>query len=1158
MLQWNYMAELQFYLFGQFQVLRGGQPLTGKEWRSQQARAILKVLLTHYQSVVTTDQLLEILWPGEKPEISRPRLHVRVSQLRRALTPDPDSGLSAVLTVEGGYMFNPAFDIWMDTAVFEEQAEWGRRYQENGDLDDAISAYEAARTLYSGDYLVEDLYEDWAFPRREQLCERFLSVLTELAECYAQLGRYRRAIAVCQKALGADPFREAIYVRLMLYHYYAGEQGQALRVYDHCCQVLGEEFQVEPLPSTTAVFEQIRERMLWAVDGAPRYPPPAYEGRLFEVPYSLGYTPFVGREREYAWLVEQWRNRESGVLFLEGEAGVGKSRLVKEFLGYAVTEGATVLQSQAGLGRRLPYAPVIAALGTFSGLWEGEEVDVITLAALSPLFPTLAAGYPDLPALPKLPEPANRKRLYDAFETLVRVRLPPRSLLCFDDAHDLDAITIDLLLHLADVLPLVLVCRSEDTPPDHPLRVALGPLQRAGHVAALSIRRLTGNTVGRLIRQMAHDDLPHLSGQVYDQTDGNPLFVIATLQHMFEEGALYVDATGRWNATDEPVRSLPPSVSRTIEARLGRLSRSQRQVFDLFAVIHGDADFALLRGASRYGEANLLDALDGLIEAGVLVEPRLLGRGEFAPAHECYTEVAYKTLPEVRRRRLHHRVAEALEATTADLTRESPVLAYHFSRGNDHGRAFEYYLLAGDIAAARYAGVEAKAYYLQALDLPDLTRSQLVSAHERVGDVDYHALETTAAVQAYDTALSLWKAGGEADPVQGARLYRKIAELCTRWRGVHPEVSAYIEAGLALSSKGQDDHERVRLLVARAFDAFLERPQQAVAVAQESTQEALALAERLGAWDQVSQALDALAVIIRETEMDLPEIERLYRRRLEIVDRIEDPFERIDVYKMLGWMLYNDVNNYPEGIEYLKLALELAQEVDSIGSRLAIINLLTQAYLQWGRWSEVVEWAEGFLALVDRHAPSGIVVLRLATALAWLGREQEAESRLLEGTSLANGWRARQSFEYETGLFGYYIACGCWEAGQQWVEARPGGIDPKWDGTALTIPVAEFYVHLGEVTRAEDLLAGCSPPQSQLGKAQLNRVRGVLAHKQGDYPTSQVYLEAALDIQRRLDCRGEIICTLRDLAELYVSMGKGDAHQACQEEISRYLNEGRD
>jgi DNA-binding SARP family transcriptional activator len=710
---------LRISTLGPFTIQRDDEEIPASVWGNRQTRTILKVLLTRRGHVVSTEQLTDILWPDDDSDAALNRLHVRVSQLRRAL--DSKTPFPYILTHKGGYSFSLDADCWIDAVEFEARAQWGRHCQENDNLAEAITAYETACTLYRGDFLEEDLYEDWAFVERERLRERFLTTLTELAECYARQGRYRHAIARCRQVLTADCYREAVYVRLMLYHYYAGEQAQALQAYERCRQLLADELGVEPLPDTITLAERIRDGTLWAAECAPHYPPPAYEGRLFEVPYSLGRAPFVGREREYAWLVEKWRDPKTKVILIEGEAGIGKSRLADEFMGYAATEGSTVLHSRmASSGGESPYALLITTLRPLLESRRGENIPPATLAALIPLFPMIRKWYPDLPTLPKLSARREHDRLFEAITALVQAHTPARthtsagSLLCVDDAHRAGAATLDLLTHLASDLTIVLVLRSEETPPDHPLRAMLQPLRQQGRAATLILKRLQPTAVQELIHQLAHSDLPTLTEQVITQTDGNPLFVVALLQHLFEEGALFVDTEGHWTASADIPLSLPTTVRETIEARLRRLGRDQRRIFDLAAVIGGEFDFALLQCASEEQEEQLLDTLDVLLEAGLLIEPRAVGRGELALSHSCYAEVAYDTLPQPRRRQLHRRIAKALLGLYRDDPTRNAELAYHHYSGGQSAAAIQFAIRAGEHALHLYVGQQAANHFADA------------------------------------------------------------------------------------------------------------------------------------------------------------------------------------------------------------------------------------------------------------------------------------------------------------------------------------------------------------------------------------------------------------------------------------------------------------
>jgi DNA-binding SARP family transcriptional activator/Tfp pilus assembly protein PilF len=722
-------ATLRIHLLGPFEIFQEDKPISNADWHSQQTRTICKILLARQGDVVTTDQIIEILWPADDPDSARSRLHVRISQLRRAL----GKGKSCLKTVDGGYLFQPDESCWLDVDEFQTRISEASRFHEAGQQPAAILAYEQARQLYRGEFLAEDIYADWTFAAREHYRERFLTLLIELAESYAQQGRYRLALARTQEAQAYDPLREGIYVRLMLYHYYAGERPQALRAFERCRQVLAAELAVEPLESTHQLAEQIRAGTLWASAEAPHYPPPIYASRIFEVPYSLSEMPLVGREREYAWLVAQWQDPGCGVILLEGEAGIGKSRLAEVFTGYAATEGTRVLRTRLTSAERAPLAPLAAAMRPLLTETTLTHLKPAARAALCTLFPEIQESGGNLPCLPALPPEAERQRLYQAVADFAAAHTVPPTLLWVDDAHRMGAAAIELLARLTDSWQILLSYRSEETPPDHPLRRVFGE-------GAMQLEALEPGTIAALLRQLAGLEMPDLAAQINAQSGGQPLFIAALLQHLFETGQLYVDANGNWGQTGELRLTLPSTMRTAIESRLQRLPRGPRRIFDLIAVLGGEFDFGLLQAASGEPEETLLGGVDELITAALLVEPRRQGQPEFAVSHERYTEVAYATLPGVRRKQLHRLAAQAIETHYLEnLNAYYPALAGHYDKAGNSVRAAHYATLAGEQAAAQFANTAALHFLGRALELTAIDdhaqRARLLLAREKIYDL---------------------------------------------------------------------------------------------------------------------------------------------------------------------------------------------------------------------------------------------------------------------------------------------------------------------------------------------------------------------------------------------------------------------------------------
>ena len=369
------MSSLKIKLFGELEVRRGEDLIEGREWDRQKTRSLLKLLLTRPGRALSRDEILEALWPNLAPQAAEQSLRVTVSLLRKALEPDLERGSDSryILRRRPGYLFYRDSNCDVDAWKFEELKNKAEAAQADGQLDRAISSYRAALELVRGDFLAEDPYEDWAIEARQEWRERHLGVLSNLSECLALKGRYTEAVEVCERALGIDGYREEFHRRLMLYHYCAGEQALALQTFRHYAKTLREELGAAPSPELVRLKSQIEARDVPGVDEVRRYPRPR---RPLRFPYSLSRTHFVGREREYALLAERLREAmagSGGTVAVEGEAGVGKTRLVEEFLGYARSSGVRVFSGRC-YERELgpPLEPVTEALGPSEGKVSGE------------------------------------------------------------------------------------------------------------------------------------------------------------------------------------------------------------------------------------------------------------------------------------------------------------------------------------------------------------------------------------------------------------------------------------------------------------------------------------------------------------------------------------------------------------------------------------------------------------------------------------------------------------------------------------------------------------------------------------------------------------------------------------------------------------------
>jgi DNA-binding SARP family transcriptional activator len=551
---------LKINLFGEFQVRRGRELIEPREWGGQKTRTLLKLLLTRPGHAFSRDEIMEALWPGVSPKAAERDLRVTVSRLRKALEPNLSRGSDSryVLRRSPGYSFNSQANCEVDAWEFEKHQNKAETAQEEGRLEEATNEYRAALELLRSEYLAEDLYEDWAMEVRREWQERRLTILSGLSECLALRGLYTEAIEMCNQASALDEYRESLYRQLMLYHYCAGEQALALRTFRRYAKTLKEGLGVSPSPEMDRLKERIEARDVPGVDTLRRYPRPR---RPLRFPYSLGRTHFVGRDKEYALLVGRLKETLEGsgsTVAVEGEAGVGKTRLVEEFLGYARSRGVHVLSGRC-YERELgpPLEPVTDAFEPY---------------VESPLgHPREKFGYQQ-----KAGAEEGAWAHGALVGELIRLSKDAEGLVLFvDDVQWADPATLEFLAYAAghisrERILLVLTYRREDVAR---LSGWLGALAERRAIATLSLSRLsleeTKEFVGRMASRGFRGLLP-LADFLYQESEGNPFYAVEYLRWLIEASAVEIDARQRIRALKQELiqeNVLPSGVRSLLEAR---------------------------------------------------------------------------------------------------------------------------------------------------------------------------------------------------------------------------------------------------------------------------------------------------------------------------------------------------------------------------------------------------------------------------------------------------------------------------------------------------------------------------------------------------------------------------------------------------------------
>ena len=881
------------------------------------------------------EALAGLLWPEYDEAHARAALRRTLSALNKGLR-------GGWLATDRTSIALDRADLWLDLARFHALlAECGAHGHPLAETCPAcLAPLREAAALHRGDFLAgfalrdADGFEDWQRLQAESLRRELAGVLERLVEVQATAGRWQDAIADGHRWLALDPLHEPAHRQLMRLYAWSGQRGAALRQYRACVRVLDRELGVAPLEETTALYQTIKQGQAERERPAP---PPAAVA-------PLSRPPLVGRSAEWSALLEAYdaARHDGRLVVLEGEAGIGKTRLAEEFAAHAMAAGATTIGGRCYDGESgLAYQPLVEGLraalaGQADSAWL-QAVPTPWLAEASRLLPELVDLRPGLAPAP-LDGPGAQSRFLAGLcqVLLTALRGPVPGVLVLDDLHWADEASLDLLTYLVrrlagQPLCIVVTWRSEQVQGGHRLRRLAAEAQRAGGATVLRLAPLSQPEVAELVLAVA----PARAGQaawLYQETEGLPFFLTEYL------------AVAPEGAPDAP---LPGGVRELLQAKLGQVSEAGRQLLATAAVIGRSFDFDTVRGASGRSEEETVAALEELTERGLVREVREAGE---LPAlaydfgHERMRALVYEQTSLARRRLLHRRVAEAL-AGRADGQSLAASIARHFQLAGQETEAATSFKTAGDQARGLYANHEALAHYRSALALghPDAA-----GLHEAIGD-----LETLAG--AYDDALASYEAAAATcAPEALPGLEHKLGGVHDR-RGDWQAAASHFEAALAAS---QDDARKARLYADWSLTAHRRGDQR----------HAVELADRALALAEAAEDTKALA----------------------------------QAHNILG-VLTGHLGDHAGARRHLERSLALAERLADPSSRVAALNNLALAHRAAGELERALELAETALALCtshgDRHRQAALHN-NLADLLQAMGRPEDAMGHLKQAVTI--------------------------------------------------------------------------------------------------------------------------------------------------------------
>jgi predicted ATPase/DNA-binding SARP family transcriptional activator len=920
------LSQLTICLLGAPQIEINNQPV---EVDTRKAIALLAYLAIDPQAH-RREALATLLWPDADEAHGRAALRRTLSTLNKALN---SSFLETSRDQIGLQTKSP---IWVDVDEFHKLAAGCIPHTgaiQEACLDCQQSLAQAAE-LYRGDFMegfgLRDsaLFDDWQFFQSETQRRELAGVLQKLAAIQAGNGHFESAITYARRWLALDPLLEDAQRLLIRLYAWSGQRNAALRQYRECVRILEQELGVSPLEETTRLYQTILEE-----GGLPL--PPAHEPeqkpaeltppsvlsspQLTPLAGASPYYPLVGRSLETSTMLRLYQSvtQDGRLCVLEGENGIGKTRLAQEFLAYAQANGATCLSGRCYQGESdLAYGPLIESLRAAikdEGAHRLGNVAPHWLAEAARLLPELGGEFPDLPSPHSLDGPGAQSRF---FEGLTQVFLAlcaggSPGVLFFDDLHWADRATLDLLAYLGRRLTghpifMLLTWRNQPSQAQPILEDLRRQAQRAN--ACLDLRRLTHAQVGDLIKQLTTRGLqlpPDLDERLFQESEGLPLFVIEYLTALVESQSAGDD----W--------PMPPSVRQALQARLANVSETGWQVLSTAAVIGRSFDFDILREASARSEAEVVVALESVLRRGLVSEEALGESGglRYDFSHSKLRDVAYEENSLARRRLLHRRVADALVNQARgqmSLGERASQIAHHYRLGGQEQTAADYFRQAGDYARSVYANAEALEEYQLALALGYPRAGEV---HQAMGELYTLQADYAAAIQSFQAAAAL-------SPAQGlSTLEARLADVHQRlgdWKLAEGHLQSALEM---LGESGKLDQR----------------------------------AELYATWSDIAYHQNQVA---RAQELAL--------HALELAESAREPHALARAHNMLG-ILARDKSDSAAAIRHLQQSLEIARSLGEGGNYVAALNNLALVYGDSGDRQQAIDIAGQALELCARH-----------------------------------------------------------------------------------------------------------------------------------------------------------------------------------------------
>jgi predicted ATPase len=818
--------------------------------------------------------------------------------------------------------------------------------------------------------------------------------------------------------------------------------------------------------------------------------------RRLQAAVARGLTKFVGRDAEIDALnqaLDQASDGHGQIVAAVGEAGVGKSRLIYEFVHSHRRQGWLVLESASvSYGKATPYFPVIDLLKRYVHVEDGDDARTIrakvtgqiltldeslqdTIPALLSLLDALPGDSPFL----QLDPPQRRQRTLDGLKrVLLRESQVQPLVLVFEDLHWHDSESQALLDSVVESLPTAPLLLLVNYRPEY-----THSWGSKTHYMQLRLDPLPPKSSDELLAALLGDDtsLEPLKKLLIERTEGNPFFLEESVRSLVETQVLAGESGAYRLAQTLPHIQVPATVQAVLAARIDRLPPEEKYLLQAAAIIGKEVPATLLQSTVEIPWAALQGSLTHLQAAAFLYETALFPELVYTFKHALTQEVAYNAVLLERRRGLHERAAQAIEELSAErLPEHYNTLAHHYSRSGNIPKAVDYLQRAGHQAVERSAYVEAVNSLTTALDL----LTTLPESHER-------SQQELVVQMTLGMALRFIK-GSSAPEVE--RFYTRVQALCEQVG--EPQQLFRVLWGRWMVYNTRGDYQMARAL-----------GEQLLSLAQRLQDPDLLLEAHHALWSSLFTAGELTAARAHQ-EQGLRLYDPQRHRTHAALYSGHDPGVCCR-YRSGGclWLL-----GYPDqAVASSRSALALAQQLAHP------LSLAIALY-----WAAMLHHMRREASLTQAHAEA---LATVATEQGFSG--QSAQASLLRGWALAERGHGEEGrAQIQQGLIAYQAM------GQ--ARDRPYYLSLLAEASAQSGQIAKGLKALAEA------LARLGQSEVQWWEAELHRLRGelLLQHTVAQPGEAEACFHQALDVARRQQAKSLELRAALSLARLWQSQGK--------------------